>query len=349
MMKKVLFFMGFVLIVILVACSGGQESSGVKDTIDEDSQGNEKVEFRLGALMPVGDLSPGHVIVDYFIDQVQKNSDGIIQIKEIPDGQLGNGIQMFESVADGTLDMAHIAVASLDSFTSDLSGLTLPFLITDTDVEYKMYNSEVILEGIENLEEFGVKGFALAPSGMKHYGVKGEPIKTLADFEGRKMRGPESPIMNEALAYMGMDVTPTPLAEVYTALDTGVIDGMDQPLATWWTNNFYEVVDSISLTHSYAWPMLIIMNLETFNNLSDDQRSQILDAGESTQKFMVEEGLPDIEEEILKMLKEEVNVIEDVNIESFKEKMKPFYKQKAEDDPYIKRVIEAVNDIESNK
>ena len=94
-----------------------------------------------------------------------------------------------------------------------------------------------------------------------------KPVKTLADLKGMKVRVPETDLYVKMVQSWGAAATPMNINELYMALQTGTVDGQENPLPTFEAQKFYEVVKNITLTNHIICPSMMFVNLDTWNSL----------------------------------------------------------------------------------
>jgi len=343
-MKKWLAPLALIASLSLVVAACG--SNGTNNSANPESPaGEETFKFRLGHVGAVNEYSAYQLSTEHFANQVAELTNGTVNIEIYPSGQLGGDRDMLESIQNGALDMGLISLAVVDGFSKNLSGIQLPFLVTDKDIEYQLYQSDVVNEALGTLEDLNVKGLALVPTGLRAFGTNGKAIEKPEDMKNQKIRAPESPMLLDAYKTLGMDTTPMPFPELYSALQTGVIQGMDQIVSTWWSGKYYEVTKNLSITNAYPWPGVLMVNLDKYNRMSDEQKQALITAAADTQKLMYESVVNDIDDKTLELLKAEINVVENVDPVPFREILQPVYDKYAGQNEYIKKTIEEVNKL----
>lgn len=342
-MKRLVFLMLIVLIVFLGACGNGNDEEN--DTKADNSKDNDTISMKLGHNVS-GEDHPYNLAAEYFADLVDEKTNGDIDITIYPGGQLGDEVDMLEMVQSGTLDSALISASVFSGSTSVLDGLTIPFLIDSYDTYNEVLKTDVVQEMLDSLEDVDVKGLGFNNAGMRHIGSNIEPIETPDDFSGLKIRVMESPMMLDIFNTLGANSTPMAYGELYSALQTGVIDAHETNLVSFTEENFHEVTDYISLLGVYHTPNVSIVNLDTFNSLSDEQQVAFEEAGKETSLWIVEQ-MQSIDDEALKELKEldkEINEIDDM--EPFIKKVQPVYEEYSDKEPLVKKMIEEIEAIQ---
>ena len=199
--------------------------------------------------------------VDKFAALVAEKTKGAVEIKVFPSSQLGNQRDLIEGLTFGTVDMTMTSTAVFGNFVPEMGAFDLPFIFRDLDHAFKVLDT-VGMDVAKRGEARGIKTLAFMENGVRHMTNNKRPIRMPADMKGLKIRVMEQPIYIEMMKALGASPTPMAFGELFTALEKGVIDGQENPLAHIYTSRFFEVQKYISLTaHTYSGePMLISMS-----------------------------------------------------------------------------------------
>ena len=215
-----------------------------------------------------------------FEELVEAASDGSIQVDVFDSGSLFDQNAEQTALLRGDLDMAYTSSQWLSERVPAASIVGVPYMITDVDHLYAVMDSQVGQDIFAAaVAEAGVRPLTSLYLGTRQLNLKDVgTIMTPADLEGVKLRVPDSPswiAMGEAL---GANPTPIAFGELYLALQTGTVDGQDNPLPTDFNAKFYEVTDQIVLTGHLVndvWPTI---NEEVWQSLSEDQQNLVTEA-----------------------------------------------------------------------
>lgn len=345
-MKKSV-FLAILLIGALVfaaGCGGSGDSAGSNGASDNDGQA-KTVTFKLGHVTQVS--HPYHKAALAFKEKVEKKSNGRIKIEIYPARQLGGDRDMLEQIQNGSLDMGLISSAVFSGFTPILDGLQLPFLMENYDVLDKAVKTEEAKALLKGLERINVKGLAFYDAGFRHFTTVDHPINKPEDLKGLKLRVVESPLMLDIFNTLGASPTPMPYGEIYSALQSGVIDGLEMDLSAIWAEKHYEVAKYVSLSSHFSFPTVNIMNLDKWNSLSEEDQRIFKEAAWET----IDENhnlLRSIDQECLNKIKEKgINVHEIDDLTPFKEATLSVYEKYMAKDPLIKDFVEKVEEIKS--
>ena len=221
---------------------------------------------------------------DHFAKLVKERSNGSIIIQVYPSSQLGNQRDLVEGLTFGTVDMTLTGTAVLGNFIPEVSIFDLPFLFRDVQHAYKALDT-VGMELCKKGEPRGLITLAIWENGVRHMTNNVRPIVKPEDMKGLKFRVMEQPVYIEMMKALGASPTPMAMSELYTALQKGVIDGQENPLAHIATKRFYEVQKFLSLSgHTYA-PEPVLISALAWNKLSADQKALLRKAAEDTRTW----------------------------------------------------------------
>ncbi|GAB5375612.1 MAG: TRAP transporter substrate-binding protein [Acuticoccus sp.] len=215
-------------------------------------------------------------------DAAARFSGGEIDIELFPNGQLGDQRAMVQQVRRGTIHFANIASGVLASlYAPELSIVDMPFLFKSRAHFRATMDAEN--EIMKNLfdkvaEDTGVRVLSLNPYGFRNITTKGKAVHSPADLEGLKIRTMEIVPHQEMVRAMGATPVPIPYLELYTSLQTGVVDGQENPPSNIILMRFFQVQDHMTETQHVMTTGAVITNEEWWQGLSDDNRNAILDA-----------------------------------------------------------------------
>lgn len=218
-----------------------------------------------------------------FKSMVEAESNGTISVEIYPAGQLGNERETMEQVKVGVVQSYIASAGGMASFYPLYSILDIPFAIPNYDIAWKVFDGsfgKYLANDIETKAGYKVLGFAEA-GGFFQLSNSKRPIKTVADMKGLKMRTMTLPSHQQLMKLYGAAATPVAWAEVYTALQTGVVDGQHNPIPIILTGKLYEVQKYLTITNhiysTYCW----VMNKEFYEGLSDNEKANIHSAAQT--------------------------------------------------------------------
>lgn len=201
-----------------------------------------------------------------------------LTIEIFPNSQLGGDADRFTSVASGDIDI-DLQGASAIAASYEPAGITdAAYVFDDADHVFEWLDTDDFVQLQEEaLDATGVHLLDAWWFGQRHF-TANEPIRTPEDFEGLRMRFPDTPRYLANAEALGAEAVAVAFEEVYLSLQQGVIDGQENPIPTIDDMNFVEVQDYVSLTGHQAGFQFVIFSDETWQQLSGEQQEALLDA-----------------------------------------------------------------------
>lgn len=191
--------------------------------------------------------------IRYFKDLVEKKTNGAVRVDIYPSAQLGSAREALEGIRLGTIQMD---VGDLGAVYVPKLGVTsLPFIFRDRQHAWSVLDGPIGAELVADLVKFDIMAFpnGFWENGYRHITNNRRPVNTPDDLKGLKQRVVEQEVYVETMKAFGAMVTPIPFGELFTALQTGVVDGQDNPLSSIYDNKFHEVQKYMALTgHIYS-------------------------------------------------------------------------------------------------
>ncbi|WP_299867270.1 TRAP transporter substrate-binding protein [uncultured Hoeflea sp.] len=229
-----------------------------------------------------------------FAELVSEKTGGALAIDLFGNGELGNSPTMLEGVRLGTIDIVTVGNPFFTGSLPQLNLLDLPFLFQSDAHAFAVLDGEVGQSLMGSMSEAGLQGLAFWELGFRNLTNNVRPIEGPADLAGLKIRTTPNPAHVLAFETLGANPTPMPFAEVYSALQTGTIDGQENPVNHIHANKLNEVQKYMSLTaHAYTTSPLV-MNAGRWNGLSPEFQTAISEAAIEAASF--QRGLNDEEE-----------------------------------------------------
>ncbi len=199
-------------------------------------------------------------------------------------------------------------------------------MFPDRETAYSVLDGEVGKGVLAKFEDHGLKGLGFPENGYRNMTNSRGPIRTPEDVKGLRMRVNNSKALNDM--FQLLDAQPQqipPVAELYTALETGVVDSQDHPIGVTLSFKFYEVQKYLSLTqHAYA-PLAVAMNLSKFDGLTPEQQQIILDVSKEAVDMQRQMSIDSEEKMIADLEAEGMEVNRDVDAAAFQAVVAPVW------------------------
>ncbi|SDX34961.1 TRAP transporter substrate-binding protein [Celeribacter indicus] len=219
-----------------------------------------------------------HVLLEKVAQLVSERTDGDVEFQIFPQGQLGNQRQMNEGVQLGTLEATVAPAAFLGGFNPLVSILDIPYLIPeDAAAAAELRDGPFGQALLDSFSDKGMVAIDLWPNGKKQF-TSNEPLDTLEDFAGQKFRVMDSAILIEQFNALGASAIALPFGELYTSLQTGVVDGEENPLDTITAMKFYEVQKNLVVSDHGAMEDVVLFNPMFWESLPENYQTVIRDA-----------------------------------------------------------------------
>ena len=305
---------------VLTAC-GGSSSSTAASTAPASSAAAGDASAASGdpaVTLVYAEVNPLDTIVgqtaSYFKEQVESLSGGSITIDLQASGVLGSENDVLDNILAGgdTIDISRISAFALTSYGCKKSMLlSLPYTFVSREHWWNFANSDLAPDFLNEPQELGlpVRGIFYGEEGFRHFFTV-EPVAGIEDLAGMKLRVSNDPVMNGLVEGLGASPTVVSFNELYSALQTGVVDGAEQPIANYASNAFPEVANNLILDGHTLGAVQVVITDNAWNKLTANQQNAIMEAGKAAQEFNA--GLSEDEENrVLEELKADgCNVVE---------------------------------------
>lgn len=325
-MKKFLaMLLALMMVFSLVAC-GETEAPAATEAPDakeepvptpEVEAGPEytEIELKLGTSSAEGSLVANTLIE--FGNKLSEATDGKVTVTVYPGSVLGSTAEMLQNTQIGTLDLAVQQPGGLaDMGAKKLTLLTLPYLIKDydtlIDVLFSDIGDELLQDITDNID--GLIGFGYLPDGGRCY-FTNSAIRSLDDIKGMKLRMQSFAIDTDTANTLGFSATPIAMSELYSSLESGVIDGAENSISTIDGSKFYEVIKYVTLdNHIFNLPVMMVSE-STWNKLSDDTKAIMKEVWDANVLEYYVPQLTETQEEMLAKFEE--NGVEIIELEDY--------------------------------
>jgi len=249
-----------------------------------------------------------HIHLEKVAELVKERTGGAVEFQIFPQAQLGNQRVMTEGVQLGTLEATVSPAAFLGGFNSAVSVLDIPYLMPADTAE-----AQVLREGpfgdalLDSFTSKGVVGVAWWPNGMKNF-TSNEPLDDIAAFADQKFRVMDSNILIEQFNALGASAIALPFGELYTSLQTGVVDGQENPLDTIQRMKLFEVQDYLVISEHGAMEDVVLFNPTWWASLPADYQVIINDAFDEVVPALIEHKASAVEDALDAISASEINI-----------------------------------------
>lgn len=220
--------------------------------------------------------------VKYFGDLIKERTDGRYSVEVYHSAQLGQEADTIEQVRSGVIDLNRVSMAPWNSLVPLTMIPSLPYLFTSPDHARKVMASEIGDEIAKGFEQHGVVVIAYYDGGARSFYNSKKPVNTLADLAGLKFRVIQSDVFVDMVGALGATATPMPYGEVYSSIETGVIDGAENNFPSYESAKHFEVAKNYSLDEHTIVPEVFVMSKMAWDKLSDEDKAVFRQAGKES-------------------------------------------------------------------
>lgn len=299
------------------------------------------VTLRFAHAAPESDLQQNLAV--YFQEQLAERTGGEVNVQIFPQGQLGNDAAMIDGTRSGIIDISMVGLNNYSGLMPESAAFTLPFMFPTRETAYSVLDGAVGRGVLAEFQDHGLVGLGFPENGYRNMTNNKAPIRTPDDVVGLQMRVNNSRALNDMFAALGANPQQIPVAELYTALETGVVDSQDHPIGVTLSFRFYEVQKYLSLTqHAYS-PLIVAMNAGSFNKLSEEHQKVLLEVAAEAVAMQRKLSIAKEDEMIASLEKSGMNVNRDVDGAAFQALVTPVWDafKEANGDTLINAILEA--------
>jgi len=256
-------------------------------------------------------------------------------------GQLGDERSTIEQVQLGVIDVVRTSTSPVGEFYAPMGVFSMPYIFRDAAHMWKVVQGPIGRELLDGLQQANLVGLAYYDSGSRNfYTTKAAgPIRSVADLKGKRIRTQQSEVVLDMMKALGAEPVPMAFGEVYSALQTGVIDGAENNYPSYHETNHYEVAKYYSTTDHLIIPECLCIAKKSWDAISPAEqkivRKDAIDAAKLQRKLWAkdsEKAKKEVEAGGAK-----VNVIK--NLKPFQDAMKPVYAEFFKKNPSLKPLV----------
>jgi tripartite ATP-independent transporter DctP family solute receptor len=323
-----------ILVIILSACSGNNANGDEKSS----EKGGDVYTFKVSHVTQESHV--WHQTALKFGEELEKLSDGRMKLEIYPASQLGLEKDMAQQLETGSLDFGFLTNAYMSTRQDSLNAWFMPFTFKNLEEAVKMRESEAAKQMLEDLNSQGLVGLDFIFAGNRHILMKNGHVSSPQDLKGKKIRIIGSPAIQEFWEKVGAGPTAMPLSEVYTSLQTGVIDGIDIDLDALVTEKYYENAENLTLTNHITFPSVIVMSQKTYDKLTTEDQEIVKKALKAAADWGVQQAIQRENKNLEELKKHGVKVKELTDTSAFDSIAKEVKDKYAEKSPVIKKFLE---------
>ncbi|MEJ9229764.1 TRAP transporter substrate-binding protein [Peribacillus butanolivorans] len=303
-------------ILLLGACGSAQNESATTDGIQERTIkagiGNSK-------------MHPQGQGMVKFKELLEEKSGGKIKVQNFFDATLGDDQKMTEALQGGLQEVTVPSTSPLVGMIKEFGIYDFPFVFNNEEEAYSVLDGAIGKKLLDKLPEHDLVGLGYWENGFRNLTNSKHPVVTADDFKGLKIRTMQNEVHLDAFSKLGANPSPMAFSEVFTALETGTVDGQENPLATIQTQKYNEVQDYLSLTKHVYTPFVFLVSKKFWDDLSEEEQKIMSEAAQEAGEYQRALNRKE-NEKALKYLEEEgmkINEVKPEEMAKMKEVIQP--------------------------
>ena len=270
---------------------------------------------------------PTVLAVEYMGDLIEERTGGRIGVEVFHSAQLGEEKDTIEQTQFGVIDMNRISIGPFNNLIPETAIVSLPYIFRSTDHMHRVMDGEIGDEILAAFEPHGLIGLAYYDGGSRSFYNSEKPITSIEDLAGMKFRVMQSDVFVDMVNALGANATPMPYGEVYSAIQTGVIEGAENNFPSYESSGHFEVAKYITLDEHLIVPEVLVMSKAAWDKLTPEDQAIVRQAAKDSVPFMREQWAAREAASEEKVRASGVEVITEINKAPFIEAMVPVYEK----------------------
>lgn len=352
--SKMMVALALASMMLITACSTGGASSPdpAPNTPGTETPAPSDEKFVIRAGIGLNDQHPQFKGLEVMKEYVERESNGRIEMQLFHSSQLGDDIQMMEALQLGSQEVTCPSTAPITSIDRRFMIFDLPFLFPTEEVASDLLDGDLGQELLDGLADHGLIGLAYWENGYRHLTNDVREVRTPADMNGLKIRTMENEVHLDFFRALGANPTPMPFGELFTAMQTGVVDGQENPVPTIALQNYPEVQDYTTLTGHVYSPFVLLMSKIFWDKLPADLQKVVEEGAiiaRDEQRKINREYTEELKDElrnvgmtVTELTTEELKAFQDATMPTIEK----FKGQIGED--YVNQVLEEIQKLSGN-
>jgi tripartite ATP-independent transporter DctP family solute receptor len=222
--------------------------------------------------------NPRHEAAVKFAEVLKAKSGGRIEVQVAPSAQLGDDAAMLTALRTGALDMSANSQGAVANAIPEYAAFGMPFLFSTAGQAFKVLDGPLGKELSDKSAEKGLIVLGYWDNGIRHMTNSKRPITKVEDMKGLKMRTPPDTVLVDIMQSLGAEAQQIKFAELYVALQQGVVDGQENPLMNIHASKLYEVQKHLALTSHQFQMTPFLMSKRSWDKLSEADRKAVTEA-----------------------------------------------------------------------
>jgi tripartite ATP-independent transporter DctP family solute receptor len=278
-------------------------------------------------------------------EKLKAATNGRICIEVFHSAQLGEEKDTIEQTKFGVIDLNRVSMGPFNNIIEETKVVSLPYIFRSTDHAHRVMDGPVGEEILAAFEPHGFVGLAYYDGGSRSFYNSQKPITSIDDMKGMKVRVMQSDVFVDMMTALGANATPLPYGEVYSSIQTGVIDGAENNWPSFESSGHFEVAKYYTLDQHLIVPEVLVMSKASFDKLSPEDQAAVRQAAKDSVAANRELWAAREKESEAKVRAAGVEIIDNIDKTPFIEAMVPVYEKHA-NTPKLKELVERIQATE---
>lgn len=258
---------------------------------------------------------------------LEEKTGGKLCIEIYASAQLGEEKDTIEQTQFGAIDLNRVSLGPFNNIIEETQVPSLPYIFRSVDHMHKVMDGPIGQEILDAFADHDLIGLAFYDGGSRSFYNKEKPIKSMEDLKGMKFRVMQSDMFVDMVSALGANATPLPYGEVYSSIQTGVIDGAENNWPSYDTSGHFEVAKYYTLDQHLIVPEVLVMSKKSWDKLSADEQTAVREAAKASVPVMRELWVAQEKKSEDKVRAAGSEIITDIDKTPFIEAMKPVYEK----------------------
>jgi tripartite ATP-independent transporter DctP family solute receptor len=282
--------------------------------------------------------------VKYMGELLKERSGGRIAVEVYHSAQLGEEKDTIEQTRAGVFDLNRVSMGPFNGLVPETRVVSLPYIFRSVDHMHKVMDSDIGADILSGFEAHGLVGLAYYDGGARSFYNREKPITSIDDLKGMKFRVMQSDIFVDMVSALGANAVPLPYGEVYSSIETGVIDGAENNFPSYESAKHSEVAKHYSLDEHLIVPEVLVMAKASWDKLSADDQALVKQAARDS--VAKQRELWQAREAVSrKMVEDAGSMITTPDKQPFIDAMGPVYEKHVTDDK-LKSLVERIRAVQ---
>jgi tripartite ATP-independent transporter DctP family solute receptor len=302
-----------------------------------------EVTFRSSDTHPDG--YPTVEAVRHMGELVEERTGGRVCVEVYHSAQLGEEKDTIEQTQFGVIDLNRVSLGPFNNLVPETAIVSLPYVFRGTDHMHAVMDGEIGDEILAAVEPYDLVGLAFYDGGSRSFYNSEKPITSIEDLQGMKFRVMQSDVFVDMVNALGANATPMPYGEVYSSIQTGVIEGAENNFPSYESSGHYEVAKYYTLDEHLIVPEVLVMSKASWDKLSPEDQEILKQAAKNSVPYMREQWQAREAASEEKVKAAGVEIVTEIDKQPFIDAMQPVYDKYLTDD-HLKDLAKRIQETE---